>query len=99
TRCLSDWSSDVCSSDLTKGKGGPDCSGPPFGCRLPICPAAKPSYWFTSFTSTMGSPPGFGALGEAQVPFAVRLSVEIDQRSRVRSEERRVGKVCRCGRC
>src|SRR5437899_11664648 len=60
TRCLSDWSSDVCSSDLvSRLNHGIDVGG-----------------------KSIGKPTGF-VIGVGANPYA-------------RSEERRVGKKCRC---
>src|SRR5205814_4273367 len=66
TRCLSDWSSDVCSSDLSNTERKTD--------------------WEDAFLS----------LGVRVPPSLLRESGLIDWRA-VRSEERRVGKECRCG--
>src|SRR5262245_64256181 len=93
TRCLSDWSSDVCSSDLNTyaAKGGPTLAtlgglaelGPaPVGRALGLLRATfgEPGAWI--------APLLFLALGW----LAGR------GRLRRRSEERRVGKECRCRR-
>src|SRR5262245_65156436 len=79
TRCLSDWSSDVCSSDLT----GTCCSAtkttphPP----SPIC-------CNNMYRSTQ-SP------GCSPTPDLIRPSPKVSDAGCSRSEERRVGKECR----
>src|SRR5205814_7278767 len=84
TRCLSDWSSDVCSSDLqacVRGSGVPGCS--PSGALAPSGPRGRhapapclvPKRGRRFWSRWHGSP-----------PFSIAR----------RSEERRVGKECRC---
>src|SRR5205814_2877446 len=77
TRCLSDWSSDVCSSDLIARllDGGTTDDGLPFFVMEYI--EGQPVYRFCD---------------------AQRLTVAERLRlfCQVRSEERRVGKECRC---
>src|SRR5262245_63074394 len=82
TRCLSDWSSDVCSSDLYVGST-----------FLTTNPGSSTQTLILTATLTGGTPDMFS------------LSVAIDGKrpgsggytpTTVRSEERRVGKECRC---
>src|SRR5205814_4187111 len=66
TRCLSDWSSDVCSSDL----------------RFRCSSSSWPGGVSRSIVSCSSSKGARGRNSPSRVP---------------RSEERRVGKECRCG--
>src|SRR5262245_64762513 len=79
TRCLSDWSSDVCSSDLTLGRPGRDVvSG------FPLVNARSHEL-------------GHGHLGGIYIGALVLLGYEpLASLLGLRSEERRVGKECRC---
>src|SRR5437016_13421785 len=80
TRLVSDWSSDVCSSDL--------CSAQ----------TAEPS------DTSAGSPPpipatiqyAFDKSNRASRPTAITVAAALAVPTPVRSEERRVGKECRC---
>src|SRR5262245_64117146 len=87
TRCLSDWSSDVCSSDLTSSAA----RGPlrPSGRRpRAIGPAARPA----RRRARRARRPAAEA---ARAPTAARSREDGAGGSRTRSEERRVGKECR----
>src|SRR2546429_3449474 len=80
TRCSRDWSSDVCSSDLTFSISG---------CRsIRKSPLEVFSYWQTR-VSTMGASPSEGNRRATYARTALVISGE------TRSEERRVGKECR----
>src|SRR5262245_64340628 len=79
TRCLSDWSSDVCSSDLTA------VSGAPFGGAVSASVIAD----VLNDTTISGTSPGIDLCGVPSVTLEVDVALE-------RSEERRVGKECRC---
>src|SRR5205814_5726062 len=94
TRCLSDWSSDVCSSDLTADA---------FGILPPIARLVRQQalyYFLSGFTSKLAGTeigvtepqPTFSTcFGAPFLPQAPSVYAE-------RSEERRVGKGCRSGR-
>src|SRR5205814_7272214 len=83
TRCLSDWSSDVCSSDLrskspTKRK------------------TMKKSFWKDALASLPPSVQArYAASFEAAERFEALLDLGIEAWGSARSEERRVGKECR----
>src|SRR5438045_9789584 len=71
TRCLSDWSSDVCSSDLSN--------------MLPVWNWDTVNFW---------SQIAFAFSG---LELVSAMSQEVrDPQKTLRSEERRVGKECRC---
>src|SRR5262245_66119643 len=85
TRCLSDWSSDVCSSDLTthryaQADAFSTLQSQVFGDRV-----SSPS-----FVSGVGHAAGFtfALYGQQYLRYEEHFSLE-------RSEERRVGKECR----
>src|SRR5262245_65127137 len=51
TRCLSDWSSDVCSSDLTAVRKGSGCSVPAaLACSLPWAARSGQARWVAATT-------------------------------------------------
>src|SRR5258705_1934239 len=79
TRCLSDWSSDVCSSDLVQAQDSQASSqaGQPVSGTI----ATRIDSWVAP------SVIGYKEIGQ----FYIRLAKEINWRS----EERRVGKECR----
>src|SRR5205814_3823250 len=79
TRCLSDWSSDVCSSDLSPSPTRKAAAGTSSGFR-----GLLPGHHLPA-----GQHPLSGRLG-----FVARRHPHPDERGR--SEERRVGKECRC---
>src|SRR5262245_63461814 len=82
TRCLSDWSSDVCSSDLRRSRAGPTRRrGRAAGCGSHGAPDRSecgPRPRRRSRTTPRSAPPS--------------------RRPAARSEERRVGKECRSRR-
>src|SRR5205807_6541206 len=81
TRLQGDWSSDVCSSDLARA------------CDEPLCD--DPSVQLTSWVGS-----GFGALRRQSIARAGNntsaAAMEVNSPMMARSEERRVGKECRC---
>src|SRR5437899_5861213 len=77
TRCLSDWSSYVCSSDL-------DTPMPAVVLSAPVVVVIRPPEQI-----------GTAKVQVPQLPATVKLPEVLD--SRMRSEERRVGKECRSG--
>src|SRR5438094_7760701 len=81
TRSYGDWSSDVCSSDLC------------FASRPPICPEST----YCCMNRSMRARRAGAKLGRvcAGRPVGATQS-SASASSRVRSEERRVGKECRC---
>src|SRR5947199_5266082 len=97
TRCLSDWSSDVCSSDLGSGLQV-DCSLEPV--------ELDEDRQLTVYRTVQESLTNVGKYAEAtQVVIALRhysnhVEVEVRDNGRGfdRSEERRVGKECRARR-
>src|SRR5690606_39912724 len=107
TRFSRDWSSDVCSSDLALTAAGvhgvvqeaPDAGGPAFTswplltvlAVLPAAVAALLVYRGRSATAA-GVLIGVAALAPGRALADVQFAVDS---SRARSEERRVGKVCR----
>src|SRR3989440_1481469 len=81
TRSDRDWSSDVCSSDLTRPTTGRSAIVPPFSSSSRRAPVSVNAY--RSFpTLRVAGPVGSVAIGKVKLPF-------------LRSEERRVGKECR----
>src|SRR5205814_7131930 len=82
TRCLSDWSSDVCSSDL---------GGPQAGKQAAVSLRAPVRIRQASEASGQG-----GAALVSLSLLSLRPSLE-RHRAGARSEERRVGKEGRCG--
>src|SRR2546429_2297634 len=82
TRCSRDWSSDVCSSDLSSWGQVAELAAPPF--RLP------------SFSARASSPPPATTKScKRQNNSALTFSSITKLRKSTRSEERRVGKECR----
>src|SRR5205814_6011185 len=83
TRCLSDWSSDVCSSDLIAGKSR---GGGQRRQRALETGGRKRNY------------PGPRAFGHASALCPLRRIARAAEEfaAAARSEERRVGKECRC---
>src|SRR5205814_6004543 len=85
TRCLSDWSSDVCSSDLkveviVQFRGGPDFSG----------------FYSSVIRGRMLHEMRFPAILEIEFQiFQNSRLIAFDGEMVMRSEERRVGKECR----
>src|SRR5262249_58978249 len=93
TRLVSDWSSDVCSSDLFALDQTPEA-------------ASVMNVQETSFRVPTGVPLDRGASFQERVAAVARVAAadaeEVDRNARfpraaIRSEERRVGKECRCG--
>src|SRR5262245_64506052 len=82
TRCLSDWSSDVCSSDLNAHEPG---------CRYSPRPASLPQDQVNRKASECVRPGYAQVIKQMGVGCAGVLK-------HVRSEERRVGKECRSRR-
>src|SRR5205814_4236178 len=81
TRCLSDWSSDVCSSDLT--------AGVPAEARAGLSGLREPSVREdTCIAKSLGPP-------RLRWPLHQRIRRRHSASRRARSEERRVGKECR----
>src|SRR5204862_3955141 len=81
TRSLRDWSSDVCSSDL-------------YGAALLFVrwdEASRPAGHLETEYLAFGSTPD-----EALAPVLALTLEQVKARYSVRSEERRVGKECRC---
>src|SRR5947199_5047097 len=89
TRCLSDWSSDVCSSDLAATSGG--CSGRRL-CVRERRPSPARRRRLKAQTPKLLQQ--IGAVGAALGVYA-DLGVLVAAVAVVRSEERRVGKECR----
>src|SRR5262245_62732724 len=83
TRCLSDWSSDVCSSDLTKLLGRLLASG----FIINDVEAGEALDFYLSVHRFVG----VGGVGHVDAPTALEGGPN-------RSEERRVGKECRAWR-
>src|SRR5205814_7896059 len=90
TRCLSDWSSDVCSSDLKRRKPQSDLG-------LPGTPGRRHAglatlgLWSRMAVEEMMMNQEVMNLFSPQVPAQVFDQIRIS----IRSEERRVGKECR----
>src|SRR5205807_3529183 len=83
TRLQGDWSSDVCSSDLST-KSGSDLSGLIGSHKSP--PQLRPSYW-----AAVSRSPARGFRVCRKLPVGTSRT----HRLITRSEERRVGKECR----
>src|SRR3546814_19311864 len=83
---ISDWSSDVCSSDLTNP--GERVNRPDFGCGLRQLVFAPNSDALAAATQTLVHGALLRWLNEAIAVDAVKVA------ARDRSEERRVGKEC-----
>src|SRR5690606_40991110 len=81
TRFSRDWSSDVCSSDL----------------KLPILAALAAAFLAQPATAQPASAPRTAVVAHADLDLATHKGVKtLDRRIWRRSEERRVGKECRC---
>src|SRR5262245_62990310 len=89
TRCLSDWSSDVCSSDLLQRAKRSAHARVKARVRE-ISPQHK------KIVAKRTQSAYFDTCPISHVPVVVCQSVGIRTRGRTRSEERRVGKECRC---
>src|SRR5205814_4437234 len=90
TRCLSDWSSDVCSSDLDENTALADYVG-----RMQS--GQDKIYYVVGETlAAARSHPAIEGLRARNVEVLL-LGRRIDAWVMDRSEERRVGKECRCG--
>src|SRR3546814_15338474 len=91
---ISDWSSDVCSSDLNdySRKGFIDGRV----CRLPTISVrpGKPNAAASSFASGILREPLAGEASNCPVPLDTRMWLSSPQTVVDRSEERRVGKEC-----
>src|SRR5205814_4382719 len=81
TRCLSDWSSDVCSSDLTPG----------FNLDSLVIIKLNPGVSIAAGKAAVECTAQGKQCPEGKVPAAVYPNAKVQ-----RSEERRVGKECRC---
>src|SRR5690606_40367986 len=95
TRFSRDWSSDVCSSDLTTGNSG-GASGNAFDAITgspQFTASQKYGAGMAAFNPTSGADCHLDWTGLTQAGdvFCIRLYMYL-----VRSEERRVGKGCRC---
>src|SRR3546814_21081151 len=93
---ISDWSSDVCSSDLPLDSGGKEpgcgCRKPEAGdCFVPACPCddCVPLALLTRSKDR----PAIRTIGRPEVVTTLRRHTRI-ARINWRSEERRVGKEC-----
>src|SRR5205814_2875092 len=82
TRCLSDWSSDVCSSDLAH-----------LGLGFALFAAARDSEALAEFRLAGRTPPS--VLAQLHRMRELRSALQQLIAKRTRSEERRVGKECR----
>src|SRR5205814_3785373 len=93
TRCLSDWSSDVCSSDLWVVSGRLTQSGYPMMMNDPHRTQSAPSlrYWVHLVA------PGWNVIGGGE-PVLPGVSIGHNEYGAWRSEERRVGKEGGCVR-
>src|SRR5438045_5505610 len=80
TRCLSDWSSDVCSSDLSGGSDEAPPQGEP--------ELLRSLQWLVSPESSKSGGDEETPPGDAELLRSLQ--------GKKRSEERRVGKECRC---
>src|SRR5258705_7313307 len=80
TRCLSDWSSDVCSSDLLAGGAGAPHYGPPLEMAPDEARRGLTEHLLLALEVARG------AAGKVRSPGSLVF---------MRSEERRVGKECR----
>src|SRR5262245_62706291 len=95
TRCLSDWSSDVCSSDLllsTVSQGAEDSSR--------IAPAEVHYRLGIAYLQTRQFAQAWRHARQAEAlgaPAAELIAALRRVAAEPRSEERRVGKECRCG--
>src|SRR5205814_7436067 len=97
TRCLSDWSSDVCSSDLAAA-----ATPPPGGARWRQAtredyPVRMSESTTAMQTSQVRSAVGAAMASAAALDLRVDDAVVLHDSNRLRSEERRVGKECRAG--
>src|SRR5205814_7287300 len=92
TRCLSDWSSDVCSSDLSTAARSASAGARRAGARLPSVSefVARAITLPPSFTEVAAVTCAWMLLHPSVHDFTVTLPA--------RSEERRVGKECRSWR-
>src|SRR5437899_7234878 len=84
TRCLSDWSSDVCSSDLGHWSGFIEYEEKKASHRVDVTMEIKHTLF------------GVRMLLDSQQSSSRTLTVQAERDPR--SEERRVGKECRCQR-
>src|SRR5205814_6572337 len=97
TRCLSDWSSDVCSSDLPGGRMMVQAAG--LLCGAPfvvLCGLTQSIAWLVAALTAWGF---FKGLYDANIFAAMFDVVPPESRGTAtgRSEERRVGKECWSG--
>src|SRR5438045_6508216 len=94
TRCLSDWSSDVCSSDLW-GRGAIDMKGNGIAQLMAMIALKRSGVQLTRDIVFIGN--SDEELGSTGAIIFVQRHPDL-LRDVERSEERRVGKGCRCGR-
>src|SRR3546814_13731637 len=86
---ISDWSSDVCSSDLVLGQGQLRVLSGPFKWSVPLAKITA----ITPTSSPLSSPAL--SLDRLRIDYGVGNSVMISPRNKEQSsEERRVGKEC-----
>src|SRR5207245_10661988 len=85
TRCYRDWSSDVCSSDLHATGVEPSLLEELLGVRIPDRDGPV--------RGSSSDAPAVRTVGYRNTEKSCRRSWS----ERLRSEERRVGKVCKCG--
>src|SRR5205814_6834190 len=92
TRCLSDWSSDVCSSDLKRIVREP----------VPIIkeePLKVELQHFIKCVKAHSTPDVSGESAKRALDLALEITRQIkSETAKGRSEERRVGREGRCGR-
>src|SRR3546814_13375310 len=94
---ISDWSSDVCSSDLLHGRRGGGANRPGGFAELCAVPAVNvhPISDGISFTEAATVPTAYSTAWRALFPVGeLRLGETVLIHAAGRSEERRVGKEC-----
>src|SRR5438128_7127887 len=92
TRCYRDWSSDVCSSDL-----GGSLRSTSDGAAAGMAFGAKQRERGEAAMAVLGTAIRRQPHPGKREPVPLAVSFGVDHPARERSEERRVGKECRCG--